>query len=106
MPYSLFVRIVPRNLFPYECIKGILLMNIDYEKQVGARLRTLREERKLTQELASARLQLMGCDITRSALAKIEVGQRHLYVDELYCLGQVLEVSIDDILLPKTDKQG
>ena len=79
-------------------------MNPRYEKQVGARLRTLREERRLTQELVSARLQLMGCDVTRSALAKIEVGQRHLYVDELNCLRKVLEVSFDQILPTETAK--
>ena len=55
-------------------------MNAVFEKKVGQRIRLLREERKLTQEQLSAKLQVGGCDITRSALAKIEVGQRHLYV--------------------------
>ena len=57
-------------------------MNIEYEKQVGQRIRFYREKRKMTQEYLSAKLQLKGCDITRSALAKMEVGQRHLYIDE------------------------
>ena len=36
-----------------------------------------------TQEQLAAKLQTLGCDITRSAVAKIEVGQRHLYPDEI-----------------------
>ena len=67
-------------------------MNAEYEKFVGGNIRKLREERRLTQEQLSAKLQILGCDITRSALAKIEVGQRHLYPDELYFLKQILAV--------------
>ena len=74
-------------------------MNKDYEKRIGERLRLLREERKLTQEEVSARLQILGCDITRSALAKIEVGQRHIYADEIKLMAEIFKVSCDDILL-------
>ena len=54
-------------------------MNKNIEKSVGNNIRKLREKRGLTQEAVAAKLQLAGCDITRSAIAKIEVGQRHLY---------------------------
>jgi len=47
--------------------------------------------------MLSVKLQLLGCDITRSAVAKIEVGQRHIYVDELKCIKEILDVSFDDI---------
>ena len=73
-------------------------MNRDYEKTVGENIRRLREERKFTQEQLSAKLQISGCDITRSALAKLEVGQRHLYTDELKMLKEILNVSYDDLL--------
>ena len=73
-------------------------MDINYEKQVGAKIRELRIERKLTQEQVAAKLQVLGCDITRSAFAKIEVGQRHIYIDEVKALKQILNVSFDDIL--------
>ena len=53
------------------------------EKKIGNNIRKLREKAKLTQEQVAARLQTNGCDITRSAVAKIEVGQRHLYPDEI-----------------------
>lgn len=73
-------------------------MNAEYEKKVGQRIRLLREERKMTQEQLSAKLQVCGCDITRSALAKIEVGQRHLYIDELKLFKEILSVSYESLL--------
>lgn len=58
-------------------------MNPAIEKQIGENIKKLRIKSELTQELLAAKLQLEGCDITRSAVAKIEVGQRHLYPDEI-----------------------
>ena len=72
-------------------------MNKDIEKAVGNNIRLLREKAGITQEQLSARLQINGCDITRSAVAKIEVGQRHLYPDEVILLKSILKVSYDDI---------
>ena len=73
-------------------------MNIDVEKRVGKNIRTLREKAGMTQDMLAAKLQISGCDITRSAVAKIEVGQRHLYPDELILIKKILKVSFDDIL--------
>ncbi len=73
-------------------------MNYEIEKQVGNNIRNLREKANLTQEQLSAKLQINGCDITRSALAKIEVGQRHLYPDEIILLKEILNTSFDEIL--------
>ena len=72
-------------------------MNAEIEKKIGQNIRILRENANLTQEMLSARLQTLGCDITRSALAKIEVGQRHIYPDEIILIKQILKVSYDDI---------
>ena len=73
-------------------------MNKLYEKQIGENIRTLRIHKKLTQDQLAAKLQVLGCDVTRSALAKIEVGQRHLYPDEIRALKEILHVSYEDIL--------
>ena len=73
-------------------------MNDLIEKIIGANIRRLRTSAGLTQEQLSARLQVRGCDITRSALAKIEVGQRHLYPDELILIKEILNVSYEEIL--------
>ncbi len=73
-------------------------MNVEYEKRVGINIRTLRNKNKLTQDQLAAKLQVLGCDITRSALAKIEVGQRHLYPDEIKALKEIFDVPYELIL--------
>ena len=73
-------------------------MNKEIEKQIGANIRSLRERAGMTQDGLAARLQLAGCDMTRSAIAKIEVGQRHVYPDELILLQRILGASYEEIL--------
>ena len=51
----------------------------------------------MTQEMLATKLQLAGCDITRSAVAKIEVGQRHLYPDEIILIREILQTTYDAI---------
>lgn len=72
-------------------------MNAEFEKKLGRNIRDLRERNKITQEALSTKLQLQGCDITRSAVAKIEVGQRHIYPDEIKLIKEILNVSYDEI---------
>lgn len=72
-------------------------MNKQIETKIGNNIRKIRESKQITQEMLSAKLQVNGCDITRSALAKIEVGQRHLYPDEILLLKEILETSFDKI---------
>lgn len=73
-------------------------MDYQTDKRFGVRLRAIREQRHLTQEQLAAMLQVRGIDLTRSALAKIEVGQRHVYLDELIALQQLLQVSFEEML--------
>ncbi|MBR3816482.1 MAG: helix-turn-helix transcriptional regulator [Clostridia bacterium] len=72
-------------------------MNKELEKNIGNNIREIRESRKMTQETLAARLQVLGCDITRSSIAKIEVGQRHLYPDEIVMIKEILETDFDSI---------
>lgn len=72
-------------------------MNKEIESAVGNNIRILRERKKFTQEILAAKLQVNGCDITRSAVAKIEVGQRHIYPDEIILIKQILGVTYDEI---------
>lgn len=74
-----------------------LTMNANYEKKFGNNIRRLREKQNLTQESLATQMQLNGCDITRSALAKIEVGQRHVYPDEIKIFKQILNSSYDTL---------
>ena len=72
-------------------------MNNIIETAVGNNIRKLREKAGITQESLATKLQLLGCNITRSAIAKIEVGQRHLYPDEVIHIKNILKVSYDEI---------
>jgi transcriptional regulator with XRE-family HTH domain len=74
-------------------------MSYEYSKAIGRNVSAIRQSKGLTQEQLSAKLQVIGCDITRSALAKIEVGQRHLYPDELKALKIVLDIRYDELFV-------
>ena len=67
------------------------------EKIIGNNIRILRERAGFTQDYVATKLQLNGCDITRSAVAKIEVGQRHLYPDEIILIKQILNATYEEI---------
>ena len=51
----------------------------------------------MTQDMLATRLQLSGCDITRSAVAKIEVGQRHIYPDEIKLIKEIFDTTFEEI---------
>lgn len=72
-------------------------MNRMIEKKVGSNIRNIRESKGMTQDTLAANMQLNGCDITRSAIAKIEVGQRHLYPDEIILIRKILNTSFEEI---------
>jgi len=79
-------------------------LNAEIEKRVGQNVRILREKAGMTQEQLAVKLQLSGCDITRSAVAKIEVGQRHLYPDEIILIKNILKTDFEVENIPKAIK--
>jgi len=74
-------------------------MNYAYSRAMGRNISALRQAKGMTQEQLAAKMQVLGCDMTRSALAKIEVGQRHLYPDELKALKTVLGTNYDSLFV-------
>ena len=66
---------------------------------IGARVEAARKAQGMKQKALLAQLQVRGCDITRSALAKIEVGQRHIYPDELKALKEIFGISYDELFV-------
>ena len=74
-------------------------MNSSYEKKLGENLKKIRLRKKLSQEKLSLLLQLNRCDLTKSAIAKIEVGQRHMYPDEIKALKEALNISYEDFFI-------
>ncbi|MBQ4154253.1 MAG: helix-turn-helix transcriptional regulator [Clostridia bacterium] len=77
-------------------------MNSAIEKRIGNNIRRLRKNAGITQEQLAARMQINGCDITRSMIAKIEVGQRHIYPDEIMLIKKILNVEYSDIFSSNT----
>lgn len=66
-------------MHPYrrkDFISKMYVMNLQFEKEVGLRIREIRERQNLTQAEVPARLQVCSRDVTRSAPANIEAGQR------------------------------
>lgn len=73
-------------------------MDYIYDSVVGRQIRAAREAHGMTQEQLAAQLQTRGCDVTRSAVAKMEVGQRHIYAVELRALRDILNVPFETLL--------
>lgn len=74
-------------------------MDKNYDRIFGQNIRRLRVNIGMTQEQLAIKLQLAGCDITRSALAKIEAGQRHIYPDEIKKLQKIMNIDYSDIFI-------
>ena len=64
---------------------------------IGQNLKRLRLKNKLTQEQTVLKLQLMGIDISRGSYAKIEVGKRNIYVNELKALKEIFKGTYEEI---------
>ena len=73
------------------------VMNREIETKIGKNIRNIRESKGMTQDTLAAKLQLCGCDITRSAVSKIEGGQRHLYPDEIILIRRILNTTYEEI---------
>ena len=84
--------------------RGDIIINSHIEKLIGNNIKLLREKAGMTQEMLAAKLQVSGCDITRSSIAKIEVGQRHLYPDEILLIKQILRVEYEEIFKVSSKK--
>ncbi len=64
----------------------------------GPQIKLLREKQGLTQPALAARCQVLGWDLSRESLAKIETQIRWVSDFELVCLAKALNVSVDSLL--------
>lgn len=83
-------------LFLNKC-KVVRTLYVFIETRIGHNIRMPREKAGMAQDVLAAKMQLNGCDITRSAVAKIEVGQHYLYPDEIILIKNILKCSYEDI---------
>ncbi len=73
-----------------------MAQSIKSDKTIGGNIRRARNKCNFTQEQLVAKLQVIGCDISRGTLAKIEAGIRHISVEELKAVKEVLQMNYED----------
>jgi len=72
---------------------------------VGPQVRRLRYEQGLTQETLAARCGVLGWDLSRATLSKIEAQLRCVTDVELRNLAEALKVGIEDLLPPRRGRK-
>jgi len=68
---------------------------------VGPQVRKLRDQKGLTQEMFAARCTVLGLDLSRATLSKIEAQLRCVTDTELVALAEALKVDVTMLLPPK-----
>lgn len=61
---------------------------------IGSRIRIARKESKITQMELAAQLQLLGINLDRSGIAKLEGGRRPISDIEIAAIAKILKVTI------------
>ena len=64
----------------------------------GVNVCVFRKEMRISQRKLADKLQIIGLDIDKNAIQRIESGQRFVTDIELIALARALERSIDDLL--------
>ncbi|MCD7994282.1 MAG: helix-turn-helix domain-containing protein [Clostridia bacterium] len=70
----------------------------DRGANIGANIRRIRLESNIGQTDLVRIMQLMGADITREALVKIEKGKQHVKVSQLKAIKTALGTTYEDLL--------
>jgi len=65
---------------------------------IGQNIRRIRLAKGMGQTKLAGQVQLLGVDITRESLVKIERGTQHLYASQLRAIRDVLDTSYDELL--------
>ncbi len=64
----------------------------------GKNIFKFRKEMHLSQRQLADRLQLIGLDVDKNAIQRIEAGKRFVTDIELFALSQILQQSLDHLL--------
>lgn len=65
---------------------------------IGQNIKSIRKLKKIKQVEIVRQIQLMGVDITRESLVKMERGIQHIYASQLKALKIVLDTSYEELL--------
>ena len=66
--------------------------------KIGENICRIRKAQKIGQTELSVKLQLMGFDMTRESLVKIERGIQHIYASQLRAIKEALNTTYDELL--------
>ena len=66
---------------------------------VGENVRRLRRSKKMSQQMLSNKLELLGVYVCRGSVSRIEDGSRTVTDIELLAISRVLEVAINDLFV-------
>ncbi len=73
------------------------MQKIRQDYALGQNIRKLRLAAHLTQEEITAKMQLAGCDISRSIYSQMESGSYNIRVSELVALSEILGVDFNTL---------
>lgn len=65
---------------------------------IGDNLKSIRKKKKMSQQMLSNKLELLGVYVCRGSISRIEDYSRTVTDIELYAIAQILEVSVHDLL--------
>lgn len=72
---------------------------------IGENIRRIRKSKGIGQTELVRQLQLLGVEMTRETLVKIERGIQHLQAQQLQGIRDILETSYDDLLAPRKEEE-
>ena len=79
-------------------------IKIDSEIRIGANIRAIRKAQKMKQTVLVGHLQVMGVNMTRETLVKIERGIQHIQASQLRGIRDVLHTTYDELLKTESEK--
>ncbi len=77
----------------FQCSKYNDFLNVSYKK-----IKELRIKNKLSLSMLSTKLALLGIDIPKPSLHKLEKGERIIKDFELYAFAYIFKVPIEELL--------
>lgn len=64
---------------------------------IGRNIKRIRKQKKIKQMDVVREMQLLGMDITRECLGKIEHGVQHIYASQLSAIREILDTTYDEL---------
>ena len=65
---------------------------------IGYNIKRLRKQKQIKQVDMVKYVQLLGIDLTRESLVKIERGTQHIYLSQLKAFRDILDTTYDELL--------